>query len=148
MTEADLYELDPTMPPSPRPGDLPMTSPTDVRRSGGLMRHRQADARTSSLLAAADPSASRRSPSAASSLVLVKHREAETETGVPEPVGQADDTPATRADVARLEAVVSELLDREESRAEILARIEAVGLSLLADLATMRQRLDAEDLAH
>jgi len=88
-------------------------------------------------------------PARTAPLVRVRPQRTEAALAVPEDFDPDEDTaPATRGDLARLEAVVSELLDREEGRAEILARVEAAGLSLLADLAALRHRLDGEDLAY
>ncbi|WP_141242913.1 hypothetical protein [Geodermatophilus obscurus] len=54
-----------------------------------------------------------------------------------------DTAPATRADVARLEGLVLQLLARDEERAATIARLEDVALSVLLDLDTLRQRVES-----
>lgn len=55
-----------------------------------------------------------------------------------------DDSPATRGDLAVLETLVRELISRDNQRAKSLARIEDGIRSLLADVAALGQRFDAE----
>ncbi len=142
-----------------------MTStPSTPRHPGGLIRHRTPVA-LSTEPTPADPSSSWLPRPGTRSVVLVRVPEAAqdvqeapeetTEAEAPEADSEAaqgatDTAPATRADVARLEGLVLQLLARDEERAATIARLEDVALSVLLDLDTLRQRVEswrAEDEA-
>ncbi|WP_100502049.1 hypothetical protein [Geodermatophilus chilensis] len=146
-------------------GDEPMPITTTPQLSGGLIRHGMPLA-LSTEPAPADPSSSwLGTPAGTTSLVLIRPHDAEAAQDVqdaPAELPQAEDTPATvqaaqdvtetpsapedapatRADVARLEGLVLQLLQRDEEQAEAIARLEDLAASVLIDLDTLRQRFD------
>lgn len=104
--------------------------------SGGLIRHTQA---TGLATSPATVQPDRRTSDPVS---LFRGRRAR-----PEPVPAEDTTPATRADVVRLESLLGELLHRDDAHAETLARIENGLRDLLGDVADLRARYADEDQA-
>jgi hypothetical protein len=61
------------------------------------------------------------------------------------PMPSAEDAPASRSDVTRLEAQVTDLLRRDEERAAALGRIEDAALCCLLAVEALRERLDRWD---
>ena len=81
------------------------------------------------------------------SYIHVRRRPEVAEVSKPAADETADDTPATRSDIARLEGQLAGLLAREEQRDATLARIEDAALCALQAVEAIRERLDrwAED---
>lgn len=62
-----------------------------------------------------------------------------------EAVTDPDNAPATRGDLAVLEALVRELVSRDDERTKTLGRIEDGIHALISDVTAIRTRFDAED---